>query len=44
MNTGAASFAGEDGTLKEVVLRDGERLPADVCVVGAGRVYISFTI
>ena len=36
MNNGASEFCGEDGSLREVVLKDGQRIPADVCVLGVG--------
>ncbi len=29
---------GENGKLKEVVLQDDTRLPADICIMGIGRV------
>ena len=30
-------FVGENGKLKEVVLQDDTRLPADVCIMGIGK-------
>ncbi|KAL5017385.1 hypothetical protein ScPMuIL_006974 [Solemya velum] len=34
--TGISEFVGENGSVKEAVLSDGTRLPADLCVLGVG--------
>ena len=34
--TTAKEFVGENGKLKQVVLKDGTVLPAELCVVGIG--------
>ncbi len=33
-------FAGEEGKLTEVVLTDDTRLPADLCVIGIGKLIL----
>lgn len=33
----ASEFIGYDGKLREVVVQNGEKIPADICVVGAGK-------
>lgn len=42
--TTASEFFGSNGKLKEVVLTNGTRLPADLCVMGLGgyRVILTF--
>lgn len=37
-DTSVKEFKGEDGKLTEAVLADGTVLPADVCVMGVGKV------
>lgn len=36
MENGVSEFRGEDGRLSEVVLKDGQTIAADVCVLGVG--------
>lgn len=36
MKTSFKAFEGENGTLRYVVLADGTKLPADICIVGIG--------
>ena len=36
MNNGVSEFKGEDGTLREVVLKDGATIAADACILGVG--------
>ncbi len=40
----AKEFVGENGKLKEVVLKDDTRLPADVCIMGVGKYKIFWTL
>ena len=35
--TTAKEFVGENGKLKQVVLKDGTVLPAEFCVIGVGK-------
>ena len=34
----AKEFVGSDGKLTHVELQDGQKLPADVCVLGVGKI------
>jgi len=38
--TTAKEFIGENGKLKQVILRDGTVLPAEFCVIGIGEVSV----
>ena len=42
--TTAKEFVGENGQLKQVVLRDGTVLLAELCVIGIGESYFKFVL
>lgn len=42
--TGPKEFVGKGGKIKEVVLKDDTRLPADLCILGIGRSFRAHNI